>query len=114
MDKFTKAYIECALWASQDDSGEPLDSNYSINDIAPDTLASMTEDCKDFQDANAELMEGLDPEQCGHDFWLTRNGHGAGFWDRGLGEIGEKLTDQAQAYVGCDLYVGDDGKVHAC
>lgn len=21
-------------------------------------------------------------EQAGHDFWLTRNGHGTGFWDR--------------------------------
>ena len=21
-------------------------------------------------------------EQCGHDLWLTRQGHGAGFWDR--------------------------------
>lgn len=25
---------------------------------------------------------GASLEQVGHDFWLTRQGHGAGFWDR--------------------------------
>lgn len=34
----------------------------------------------------------------GHDFYLTREGHGAGFWDRGLGELGEYLTKIAKAY----------------
>ena len=31
-------------------------------------------------------------EQVGHDFWLTSQGHGAGFWDRGLEELGDTLT----------------------
>lgn len=29
-------------------------------------------------------LAGVTAEQCGHDFILTANGHGAGFWDRGL------------------------------
>lgn len=33
-----------------------------------------------------------DAAQFGHDFYLTREGHGAGFWDRGLGELGDYLT----------------------
>lgn len=37
--------------------------------------------------------EGYSIEQAGSDFWLTRNGHGTGFWDRGLGTVGEALTD---------------------
>jgi len=30
-----------------------------------------------------------------HDFWLTRSGRGAGFWDRGeIGDgVGKKITD---------------------
>ena len=28
-------------------------------------------------------MVDLDLGQCGHDFYLTRNDHGSGFWDRG-------------------------------
>lgn len=31
-----------------------------------------------------------------HDYWLTRNHHGAGFWDRGLGDLGDRLTEAAQ------------------
>ena len=52
-------------------------------------------------------------EALGHDFWLTRNGHGAGFWDRGLGELGDRLTGLAKPYGTVDLYITDDGKVAA-
>ena len=31
-------------------------------------------------------------ERIGHDFWLTRNGHGAGFWDGDWDEDFEKLA----------------------
>ena len=37
-------------------------------------------------------------ELAGHDFALTRNGHGTGFWDRGLGAIGDMLTDACKPY----------------
>lgn len=38
--------------------------------------------------------------------------HGAGFWDKGLGEVGDLLTRDAESFGGADLYVGDDGKIH--
>ena len=72
MDKFTTAYIEAAIWSSADSGGNPLDDNYGIEDIAPETLASILDDCKAFQDAHAEDI-GCDLEHAGHDFWLTRN-----------------------------------------
>ena len=34
----------------------------------------------------------------GHDFALTRNGHGTGFWDRGLGRIGDMLSNECKPY----------------
>ncbi|AYD82177.1 hypothetical protein KNU13_gp91 [Gordonia phage Turuncu] len=37
-------------------------------------------------------------EHFGHDFLLTRDGHGAGFWDRGLGDLGDYLTTIADGY----------------
>ena len=46
--------------------------------------------------------------QHGHDFALTRNHHGAGFWDRGYGDVGDRLTDAAQAY-GEHSVLTDDG-----
>lgn len=48
-------------------------------------------------------------EHIGHDFWLTSQGHGAGFWDRGLGEVGDTLTDSVDGHsdiVG--LYLNED------
>ena len=55
----------------------------------------------------------LDDEKAGRDFWLTRNGHGTGFWDEGLGgKLGDALTKKAEAYGSYDLYVGDDGLIH--
>lgn len=112
MDTFTEAYLICALWSSTDDDGRPLDDNYEIMDIAAETVAKAKEDCADFQTANAEDLADIDSSQAGHDFWLTRNGHGAGFWDRGLGEVGDRLTKASKAYGSVDLYVGDDGLIY--
>jgi len=106
------SYIECALWSSMDDSGEPLDSGeYTLSDKARE---QMREDCQNFIAYCEE--EGIDSdawsdEQFGHDFWLTRNGHGTGFWDRGLPN-GDKLTAAAKTFGSCDLYVGDDNLVY--
>src|SRR5271170_4167661 len=90
MDDFTKAYIEAALWSSNDNTneqgGEPLDSNYSYENIASDSLHKMEADCAEFQRQYARELKafyaaGFGPDQAGHDCWLTRNGHGSGFWD---------------------------------
>lgn len=41
-------------------------------------------------------LEEYDWRHLCHDYWLTRNGHGAGFWDRGLGDAGQRLTDLSE------------------
>ena len=120
IDQFTQAYIECALWSSTDNAdkggGEPLDANYDQSDLAPSTLQEMIDDCADFRESNAkDLAEsGLDDGRAGHDFWLTRNGHGAGFWDEGLGAVGTRLSDAAKIYGSYDLLVGDNGHIFGC
>jgi hypothetical protein len=50
-------------------------------------------------------------EMLGHDLWLTRNGHGVGFWDRDLGDLGDLLTDLADLMGEFDLSVGDYGTI---
>ena len=118
-EEFFRAYVGAALWSSNDDDGEPLDDGRDESDVAPEALASMRKDCDAFCDAHAELLAQVpakhqwsSDELNGHDFWLTRNGHGVGFWDRGYGALGERLSEACRAYGGCDLYVGDDGKIH--
>lgn len=103
LPRFETAYLECALWASIGDDGESLDGFYTPDDLDPASLARIRQDCEGFIEAQRELLRGLEPEQCGHDFWLTRNGHGAGFWDRGLGLVGRMLTDACKPYGETDL-----------
>lgn len=116
IDKVIDAYKICALWASpEDEEGELLDSLYTLDDLSIEAAMTMQSDVEGFLGICAE--RGLDvsvltPEQVGHDFFLTRNRHGAGFWDRGLGELGEKLSDVAHSFGDCNLYAGDDGKLY--
>ena len=131
LSEFEHAYIEAALWSSMDNAndqgGEPLDANYTADDLAPESLDKMLADCRQFLTANqatidaaAEIglprysREDYSPEgRAGHDFWLTRNGHGAGFWDGDWPEpAATLLTDAAHAMGQCDIYVGDDGKLY--
>lgn len=125
LDEFTRGYIECALWSSMDLSnesgGEPLDKNYSAADIAQETAAKMGADCRKFQAENREMLalakysknDITDSAHAGHDFWLTRCGHGAGFWDGDLAkDVGNALTAASKKFKEVDLYVGDDGKIY--
>jgi hypothetical protein len=122
LDDVVDAYIEAALWSTHDNAnesgGEPLDKNYDRDDLAASTLAIMKDDCQSFLDAHHEDLKRADKdedlERLGHDFWLTREGHGAGFWDGGWPDkLGHKLTEAAKAYGSFDLYIGDDGKIYA-
>ncbi len=114
-----KHYIICALWSSlsnDDSKSEHLDGDFDEDCIDDNTKIQMYVDVRDFVTKNKELLEasGLSPEQIGHDFWLSRNGHGAGFFDRNLPiEIEEKLMGESKSFKGFDLYIGDDNKIHA-
>ena len=122
MDEFTRAYIEAALWSSTDNAddsgGEPLDKNYGMEDIDPATLHQMMDDCAKFQEENGDDIDNAcltrsqysDREQAGHDFWLTREGHGAGFWETfdWEEEAGKRLTQASKEFGSFYLYVGDD------
>lgn len=112
MTQFIANYMDTALWASVGDDGEPLDKTFSLRDIAPDATKTIKSDCYDFVAQNWKDLANLNPAQTGHDFFLTRNGHGAGFWDRGLGDVGDRLTKAAEAYGDSGFYAGDDGKIH--
>lgn len=121
---FISSFLTTALWSSIDDDGEALDARYDISDFAPETRAKLEADCHAFYDANAAAINCLgapvasDGTGCdgmaGHDFWLTRCRHGAGFWDGDWPEPhATKLTEAAKAFDNVDLYVGDDGRIHA-
>lgn len=120
MDDFVRAYIEALIWSECGDDDEPLDKNYDQSDLAPEAMEAIQEDCRDFYEANFELIQSSEcsrspeysvEEMAGHDFCLTRNGHGAGFWD-GDWSKGDELTKASKPYGTQNLYVGDDGLLY--
>lgn len=119
------SYITAALWSSTDQSNEqggaPLDDNYGPSDVTAAARAAMRRDVHSFATKYGRLILSATEhrgsgrwEKAGHDFWLNRNGHGAGFWDGDWQprEVGEALSRAAKSYPGVDLYV-DRGKVHS-
>lgn len=123
LDPFTGGYIEAMYFT---ESCEGFDPEAEENEgqfhpeasLSKEAIDKCIEDCKDFTDSNIMLLyqalrdHNYRPEQAGHDFWLTRGGHGTGHWDRGLGSVGEKLAENARAYGPIWPYQGDDGKVY--
>jgi hypothetical protein len=127
LDPFTQGYIEAMFFtdASDPDDGDLQDATFA--DLAPETLAKIIRDCEQFQTAHAAMLQAAydfdmrlsdklpeiyyDEESAGRDYWYTRNGHGTGFWDRGLGDVGDALAAAAR-YSDVDLYRGDDGKIY--
>lgn len=133
-EAFFQSYLEAALWTGVDDDDLPLDGNYTVGDIAAETREEMRRHCVSFL-AHPRVKSALErcqqlhndglfttPGGCdvcdfaGYDFWMTRNGHGVGFWETGdwpeyEGSILDKIADTFGCY---DLYVGDDGLIHGC
>ena len=125
-DEFTRAYMEAILFAETDWDGEPLDANYDISDFSQESLSAIKKDCAEFQSqANIGEIDGapsyLPPAQlrqprkvssdgmAGHDFWLTRAGHGGGFWDGDWPEPhGDRLTKLSEKFGGVCVTVDDD------
>ena len=71
------AYIEAAYFTDSEDLEDP--------EFTTGFKAVAYAACRDFENACATLeidLRDYPAEQVGHDLWLTRNGHGAGFWDR--------------------------------
>ena len=84
---------------------------------------------QDFENKALEL--GFDPEihrtasydpsqgsiwdHVAHDWILTRNRHGSGFWDTGryAPAMGKKLTDLAHTYSEINVFVDENGNLEA-
>lgn len=105
MDEFIAGYVECLLWLAKFDNGESVSGLHVDDiDIAPTSMEKIRRECADFYNANRETWErgGWRDDQAGHDFYLTRNRHGAGFWDREYNDdsrkVRQELTRNAQAY----------------
>jgi len=123
--ELVRVYLETLLWSSthtgddkdSPDNGEPLDSLAEERGATWTfrALLSAARDLRGFQYsmretlspdelAEAESVRSSDPNgtaasYLAHNFALTRNGHGAGFWDGRYSEpLGRKLTELCRPF----------------
>ena len=118
IDQVVAGYLEYQLWTQQDYDHEDrisdvrLDANYSVSDISPEYVENVRQELTEFVTAHPLAVRMYLAHRTsydfGGDFYLTREGHGVGFWDRGLGELGDYLTNQTDLYGAADE-LWDDG-----
>ena len=118
------SYLGCLLWSSTVDGDQPADQF--------DASAELIATCKQDWERFCELLpDDFEPEDqllrvtepgsdawdyLAHDFALTRNYHGTGFWDAGrwAEPWGDKLTKLAHQFPEVFLMLNTDGTVDAC
>lgn len=103
--EIAKQYLETALW----ESGNTVDA-YSVEYESRFRAAS---DALDFlslvSSPDLRILAEMENTDIGHDLWLNRTGAGEGFWSRGLGAVGDRLSDTAHSMEETYLEIGDDG-----
>lgn len=92
------------------------------HEFAEETNDKTTAYCLAFFGANLpDIIEYAKTQGCaeytgfekgGHDLFLTAAGSGCGFWGRGLGVLGDRLTEASKATPALEAYVGDDGLIY--
>jgi len=116
-EEILKGYLVAMLWSetgSENDDYEHLDEKFNVDDIDKDSVRVALNDIIAFMDKARDIFteaELSDLEQIGHDLLLTRNHHGAGFWD-GDYTNGEPLTKLCEEMGESKAYAGDDGIVY--
>lgn len=112
IDNFVQSYLGTAEWVTVDGStrgftkaAKEIAKNECI-DFIKMVFENFTKD-----EAIAIVTHQGNDVSClaGHDFFLTRNGHGTGFWDREIyDELApngcEKLTELAELCGSADVY----------
>jgi hypothetical protein len=125
LPEIVEAYLEAVAFTDFGDEHEPEDGSTfgPVAQLQAHTevldFLKMCSDAGLFQSKGSTfsplgevMMKGYTFNSLAHDFWLTRNRHGAGFWDRGLGDVGKKLTELAHSCGERSVYLGDDNLVY--
>ena len=115
---FVEQFIETLLWSG----GGEYDGK-DASHLSPEARQAIEVDCQDFLrrvedkflDCDWEMiprarMGGEEWEQLAHDYCLTRNGHGSGFWDGDWDATGiaKFLTQESRLSGEMHPYYGDN------
>jgi len=111
LEEFTEAVIKALYFTDTGEEGQPGKGDQ----LADETRVRLEADCTSFWYRMRHFLQptGMTATQAGHDFWLTRNHHGAGFWDGDWPEPPATwLARLADGYGEFEIYRGDDGLIY--
>jgi len=128
--EFFQAYLVAALWSSTitegseenpgERDGDPFDKHFTTSDFTDEALETLRAHAFSFwcrmwfyidHEKGRPAAVAPDTATAGHDFWLTQNGHGAGFWDGDWPVYGEQFTKLSKCYPVVNLYVTAENQV---
>ena len=108
---FAEEAAHTLLWSETRDD-MPLEDDFDVDDLKEsDGWVRFVIVCEDFLSQADELLDG-EYSQAAHDFILSANGHGAGFWDGDWPEHGDALHELAKPHGPIHLDVGDKGELY--
>ena len=118
LEDFTATYIEAIYFTDTGEDEQPA------NDILmhPDAKKRAEDECAAFLWRVYPFLDhaarATDTDRhtlymdAARDFWLTRNGHGVGFWDDSRWPVsGHTLDNVARSFGSVDTYETDCGKL---
>jgi hypothetical protein len=111
LEEMVQGYIDAAGFCFIDEDTTYPEFSKEANEQAKADCADFYEVCKEVLD---ELIKSskITSSAAGGDFYYTRNGHGTGFWDRGLGEAGQTLSTWAKVHGSADTFCGTDNLIY--
>lgn len=109
--EMVRGYLEAAVFTDHGEDGVSAD-----DDFHPAAVAVAFTLCSGFMGRCGWYVlkarqKGRTFSEIGADLWFTQNGHGVGFWDRGLGDIGEQLSEAARSLGEAYIYKLSDGSL---
>jgi len=106
-DHFMRHYLEAMCFTD-------FETEVELPPLSQEMAVQVLRECGTFYLLAREYMtDDNDLEMCAHDFWYTRNGHGAGFWDGDWPEPAcSKLTGFSERFGEAHVYKGDDGLLY--
>lgn len=128
---FFQSYLSTALWSSTISEGEEnepgeregdaFDAHFATSDFSGEALEMLRAHAFSFwsrmwfylDHEQGRKGEKPDAAHAGHDFWLTQNDHGAGFWGGDYPTYGDTFTKLAKCYPVINLFVTEENEVGA-
>lgn len=117
--------LEVILWSEcdidEDGNSEPLDKNHSIHDIDKESVEMILGKYREFRNEYFhECLESIEDKelysnivcQFSMDYWLSCNGHGAGFFDSIWGNDQCKKMQELAKQEGSYYAYSDNGIVY--